>query len=68
MSVFTQEKAFAFEICFKIFMQENDLERYIRTHTKEKQFSCEICSEEFSESGVLQNYVCMHKKEKKNHL
>ncbi|XP_028427315.1 gastrula zinc finger protein XlCGF8.2DB-like [Perca flavescens] len=54
------EKPFSCSECGKIFCNNRNLKRHIRSHTGEKPFSCSICKKSFTRGGSLQKHIRSH--------
>jgi KRAB domain-containing zinc finger protein len=47
-------------ICGRMFSQNFNLQKHIRTHTGNKPYKCDVCGKGFSENGSLQNHIKTH--------
>ena len=47
MSVHTEEKEFACDVCGKKFIRNEYLKTHMRVHSGEKPFSCHVCGNRF---------------------
>jgi uncharacterized Zn-finger protein len=43
-------------MCGKVYSQNGDLQKHIRTHTGDKPYKCDVCGKGFSQNG---NLMCL---------
>ena len=47
-------------MCGKVYSQNGDLQKHIRTHTGHKPYKCDICDKGFNQNSHLQQHIRMH--------